>query len=168
MTTETQFFTGQIAAGAFTARPGQAPIMQTKPAPSFQENRPGHMTAADAPPPEQLRAAAMAAESAALSGRAETLARNRDPKPLKMPPKPANWETLSPISRPTQIVLIDPLSDWSTFESSVGAANSASVRRIGPWVKSVRCGRAGGAVVAPSGIAVSLIQVPRVSPYKWI
>ncbi|KAK9419369.1 hypothetical protein SUNI508_14108, partial [Seiridium unicorne] len=42
------------------------------------------------------------------------------------------------------MVLIDPLSDWRTFEPSVGSAKAISVRPIGPRVRSrwpgARCG----------------------------
>src|SRR5690606_7682449 len=42
----------------------------------------------------------------------------------------------SPISRPTQIELIVPLSDWSMLDRSVGTAKISRVRMIGPCVRS--------------------------------
>lgn len=41
----------------------------------------------------------------------------------------------SPISRPTQIELTVPFSDWSALESSVGRLKSISVFKIGPSVR---------------------------------
>ena len=42
----------------------------------------------------------------------------------------------SPRKRPTQIVLIEPLSDCRMFDPSVGSANASSVLEIGPLVRS--------------------------------
>ena len=51
----------------------------------------------------------------------------------------------SPRKRPTQIELMDPFSDWSTEEPSVGSAKAISVAKIGPVVRSrPPCGPAGG------------------------
>lgn len=48
----------------------------------------------------------------------------------------------SPKNRPTQIELIDPLSDCRMLDASVGSANRMSVRVMGPDVRS-RAPRAG-------------------------
>src|SRR6185369_10462207 len=48
---------------------------------------------------------------------------------------------LSPISRPTQTALTEPLRVWSMFERRVGIENTSRVRRIGPWVRSPCSGR---------------------------
>ena len=49
----------------------------------------------------------------------------------------------SPRKRPTQIVLIEPLSDCRTFDPSVGSANASSVGAMAPDVRSrpLRWGR---------------------------
>jgi hypothetical protein len=45
-------------------------------------------------------------------------------------------KALSPIRRPTQIELIDPLSVWMTLPISIGIEKPIKVRRIGPSVRS--------------------------------
>ena len=51
----------------------------------------------------------------------------------------------SPKNRPTQIELIDPLSDCRMFDAKVGSANRMSVRVIGPDVRSRAPARQQGA-----------------------
>jgi hypothetical protein len=42
----------------------------------------------------------------------------------------------SPRKRPTQIVLIEPFSDWRMLEPSVGSAKASRVEPIEPLVRS--------------------------------
>src|SRR5947209_13590535 len=54
----------------------------------------------------------------------------------------------SPRSRPTQIALIVPFSDWRIEEASVGSANASRVLAIGPCVRSPRPRGAGRAAAS--------------------
>src|SRR5688500_713199 len=56
----------------------------------------------------------------------------------------------SPISRPTQIELTVPESDWRMLLSSIGTLNISSVRRTGPSVRSPLKGLDGALFISPS------------------